>query len=48
VGKAAKVSGKALWGIFAVLLLGAAATVLVLGTIGGLWRGRPSDHVATQ
>jgi hypothetical protein len=46
VGKAAKVSGKTLWGIFAVLLLGAAATVL--GAIGGLWRGRPSHHVAAQ
>jgi hypothetical protein len=45
-GKAATVTAKTLWGIFAVLLLGAAATML--GAIAGLWRGTPSGHVATQ
>jgi len=45
-GKVAKVTGKTLWGIFAVLLLGAAATML--GAIAGLWRGTPTAHVATE
>src|SRR5581483_852047 len=45
-GKVAKVTGKPLWGIFAVLLLGAAATIL--GATAGLWRGTPTAHVATE
>jgi len=45
-GKVAKVTGKTLWGIFAVLLLGAAATIL--GAIAGLWRGTPTAHVAAE
>jgi hypothetical protein len=45
-GKVAKVTGKTLWGIFAVLLLGAAATML--GAIAGLWRGTPTAHVTAE